>query len=124
MRFYVISVLVLIPLLSLLNLIQPFVTGFVEKPIGPEFIEPQLGPGDPARGEALYRSKCYGCHTAEAGVGPAQNTADFKVRYADDETIVFVVRAGRQPMPAFSEQMLDEQQLADIIAYLRSLPAP
>lgn len=49
---------------------------------------------------------------------------DFKVQYADDETLAFVVRAGRQPMPAFTEQMLSDQQLTDIIAYLRSLPAP
>jgi xanthine dehydrogenase accessory factor len=34
------------------------------------------------------------------------------------------VRAGRQPMPAFTEQMLSDQQLTDIIAYFRSLPAP
>jgi xanthine dehydrogenase accessory factor len=34
------------------------------------------------------------------------------------------VRAGRQPMPAFTEQMLSDQQLTDIIAYIRSLPAP
>jgi len=53
-----------------------------------------------------------------------QNTADFKGQYADDETLAFVVRAGRQPMPAFSEQMLSDKELADIIAYLQSLPAP
>lgn len=124
MRFYIISTLVLIPLLVLLSLIRPFVTGVVEKPIGPAFTVPQSGPGDPARGEALYRSKCYGCHAPEAKIGPAQNSVDFKVQYADDEAMAFAVRAGRQPMPAFNEDMLSEQELADIIAYIRSLPAP
>lgn len=124
MRFYIISALVLVPLLALLSLIQPLVTGTVEKPLGPEFTAPESGFGDATRGEALYRSKCYGCHAPEANVGPAENAMDFKVRYADDETLAAVVRAGRQPMPAFTEDMLDDQELADIIAYLHSLPAP
>jgi mono/diheme cytochrome c family protein len=124
MRFYIISALVLAPLLALLSLIQPLIAGAVEKPIGPEFAVPETGTGDVTRGEALYRSKCYGCHVPEANVGPAQNTVDFKVQYADDETLAFVVRAGRQPMPAFNEDMLSDQELADIIAYIRSLPAP
>lgn len=124
MRFYIISALVLVPLVALLSLLPPLVAGAVEKPIGPEFIVPPSGPGDPARGEALYRSKCYGCHVAEANVGPPHNSVDFKVRYADEETIAVVVRAGRQPMPAFTEQMLSQQELADLIAYIRALPAP
>jgi mono/diheme cytochrome c family protein len=124
MRFYVITILVLVPLLALISLAVPLFTGMPEKPIGPEFSFVPAGAGDAVRGEALYRSKCFGCHTPEAGVGPAQNTVDFKVRFADADTLAFVVRAGRQPMPAFTDQMLSDQQLADIIAYVRSLPAP
>ena len=124
MRFYVITALVLIPLVALLSLLSPVVTGTTERPIGPEFVVSQASAGDATRGEALYRSKCYGCHAPEAGIGPAQNTVDFKVRYADDESLMFVVRAGRQPMPAFTDQMLSDQELADIIAYVRSLPTP
>ncbi|MBI3177951.1 MAG: cytochrome c, partial [Chloroflexi bacterium] len=107
-----------------LSLIQPLVFGRAEKPLGPEFTVSQSGFGDAERGEALYRSKCYGCHAPEAKVGPAQNTVDFKIQYADDETLAFVVRAGRQPMPAFTEQMLNDQELADITAFVRSLPTP
>ncbi|MCZ7573578.1 MAG: cytochrome c [Ardenticatenaceae bacterium] len=124
MRFSIISALVLVPLAALLSLLPPLVAGAVEKPIGPEFVAPQTGVADATRGEALYRSKCYGCHVSEANVGPAHNSVDFKVRYADEETIAVVVRAGRQPMPAFTEQMLSDQELADVIAYIRSLPAP
>ncbi len=121
MRHYVISLLVLLPALMLLSLIQPFITGFVERPIGPEYVSLPTDAGDAARGEALYRSRCYGCHVPEAKVGPAHNTIDFKVRYADAEVVALVVRAGRPPMPAFTEQMLSDQELADIIAYLESL---
>lgn len=124
MRFYVISFLVFIPLLALLSLAWPLVNDAVEKPIGPEFVAQETGSGDAARGEVLYRSRCYGCHVPEARIGPTHNSIDFKVRYADAEAIAIVVRAGRQPMPAFTEQMLSDQELADIIAYLQSLPAP
>jgi len=124
MRFYIITALVLAPLLALLSLIQPLISGVAERPIGPEFTVPETGFGDAERGEALYRSKCYGCHAPEANVGPTQNTVDFKVQYSDDEALAFIVRAGRQPMPAFNEDMLSDQELADIIVYIRSLPAP
>lgn len=101
--------------------IQPFITGFVERPIGPENTPPPAGPGDAARGEALYLSKCAGCHAPQANFGPLLNTADFQTRYADDADLAFVIRSGREPMPAFTVERLDDQELADIIAYLRSL---
>ncbi len=122
MRYYVISALVLVPLLMLLSMIVPLVVKPAEKPIGPEATIIQSSAGDPTRGETLYRSKCYGCHTPQANLGPDFASADFKTRYADDAALIAILRAGRAPMPAFTEQMLDEQDLADIIAYLRTLP--
>jgi mono/diheme cytochrome c family protein len=122
MRFYIIAAIVLLPLLGVLSLLQPFFTGVVEKPIGPEFVVPSSGSGDLVRGEALYHARCYGCHAPQAKVGAALDTADFKERYADDQTLAIAVRTGRQPMPAYTTQMLSDQELSDIIAYIRSLP--
>lgn len=121
MRFYIIGLLVGVALFAMLSLAIPLVTGSQEKPIGPQVVEVTLQGGDPSRGEALYRSKCYGCHAPEAGVGPTHNTVDFALRYSNDEAIALVVRSGRQPMPAFTEAMLDDQELRDIIAYIRTL---
>jgi mono/diheme cytochrome c family protein len=122
-RFYVISGLVLLPLLSLLSLIYPLIFGSQERPIGPAYARSaEVAAGDPANGGALYLSKCYGCHAPEAKAAAVLNTEDFKTRYADDESIIAVVRAGSLPMPAFNEQMLNDQEMADIIAYIRSLP--
>jgi mono/diheme cytochrome c family protein len=122
-RFYVISGLVLLPLLSLLSLLYPLIFGSQERPIGPAYaLAAEVTSGDPVRGETLYLSKCYGCHAPEAKAAAALNTEDFKTRYADDESIIAIVRAGSLPMPAFNEQMLSDQEMADIIAYLRSLP--
>ena len=124
MRFFVIAILVLVPLLSLLSLLQPLLAAPPERPIGPVFAAPLAGVGDAARGVALYRSKCYGCHVPAAKVGPPHDSPDFKVRYSDDQAIATAVRAGRQPMPAFTDEMLADQELADIIAYIHSVPSP
>ena len=122
MRFVIITIALLVPLALLIGLGWSLAVGAAERPIGPSALNAvTLDVGTPERGEALYRSKCFGCHVPEARVGPSHASADFKVRYAEDETIMAVVRGGRAPMPAFSDDMLSDQDLADIIAYVRTL---
>lgn len=121
MRFWVIALAILIPLASLLSLLPPLFTGQVEQAVGPEMLAlsgPQ--PGDAARGQALYRSRCLGCHAPEARFAPPHNSATL-AKYPDDDALIQAIRAGREPMPAFTEDMLSEEQLADIVAYLRTL---
>ncbi len=122
MRFVIIALITIIPLALLGSLGWSLAVGMTERPIGPGLSAAQLGAGDTARGAELYRSKCFGCHTPEARLGPSHTAADFKVRYADDVALATAVRGGRPPMPAFSKEMLSDQALADIIAYIRSLP--
>lgn len=121
MRFVVIALIILIPLFLLGSLGWSLAAGTVERPIGPGPSTAQLSAGDLARGAELYKSKCFGCHTPDARLGPAHASPDFKVRYADDAALVAAVRGGRAPMPAFSEDILSDQGLADIIAYIRTL---
>src|SRR5512132_3611876 len=54
---------------------------------------------DAARGQAIFRTFCNGCHAAEAKFGTALGTADFKAKYPDDGAIKAIVRNGRAPMP-------------------------
>ena len=74
--------------------------------------------GDAAAGKAVYTSAgCGGCHTLEAAgssgnVGP--NLDDAK---PDAELTTDRVTNGRGAMPAFGEQ-LSEQQIADVVAYV------
>lgn len=122
MRFIIITIILLIPLTLLIGLGWSLAVGAVERPIGPPTVNVvTLDSGSSERGEALYRSKCFGCHVPEARVGPSPASTDFKVRYTEDGTILASVRGGRAPMPAFSEDMLSDQDLADIIAYIRTL---
>jgi mono/diheme cytochrome c family protein len=74
--------------------------------------------GDAAAGEAVFASAgCGGCHTLEAAgssgnVGPNLDDAE-----PDAELTADRVRNGRGAMPAFEDQ-LSEQQIADVVAYV------
>lgn len=74
--------------------------------------------GDPAKGEAIWASAgCGGCHAlaaanASGSIGP--NLDDTK---PDLALVLDRVTNGRGAMPAFEDQ-LDEQQIADVAAYV------
>jgi mono/diheme cytochrome c family protein len=83
---------------------------------------PPAGVGDAAAGQAVFQTRCNACHPgANAGIGPALNGAAFNTRYPDDAAIAAVVRSGRGGMPAFSASQVSDTDLANVIAYLRSL---
>lgn len=72
--------------------------------------------GDVARGEAQYQMVCAGCHgAAGGGVARAPALKPF-VSASTDAQIIEVILNGRRGMPA---QRVDDQQAADIVAYLR-----
>ncbi len=87
-------------------------------PEQPATTEVEVPEGDAAAGKDLFGSSgCGGCHTlADAGasgaVGP--NLDELKPAAA---AVYDIVSNGRGSMPAFSGQ-LDEQQIADIAAYV------
>jgi mono/diheme cytochrome c family protein len=74
--------------------------------------------GDAAAGEAVFASAgCGGCHTLEAAgssgnVGPNLDDAE-----PDAEITADRVTNGRGAMPAFGDQ-LSEQQIDDVVAYV------
>ncbi len=86
-------------------------------------LSPSVATGtDPvARGETLYvTSGCFGCH-ALAGRGGAVAKA---IAGADQKLLAQKIRQGTAGMPPFSTAGLTDAQLAEIGAYLRSLPIP
>ena len=78
--------------------------------------------GNAESGKALYtRMTCYYCHgtagqggTAGARIALIQRSADAFTRY---------VRRPTGAMPAYTDRILSDEQLTDIYAFLRSLPA-
>ena len=88
-------------------------------------------PGDAVQGKAIYERLCITCHGAQGkGDGSASKMltpppADLtspKITSKPDGDLLQAIQNGRPPttMPAFKGQ-LSEQQMHDILAYVRSL---
>lgn len=73
-------------------------------------------------GEAVYNAVCAGCHMPEgggavgAGAYPALAENDL---LADPSYPIYLVVAGQKAMPPFGN-LLDDQQIADVVNYIRS----
>lgn len=90
----------------------------VGPPIEPE---PPAVEGDPDRGALVYEPHCQTCHGTLAAGGTAQSLNRFSfLSEASDAFLRHAIVHGREdtPMPAFADQ-LDEQQIADVVAFLR-----
>jgi mono/diheme cytochrome c family protein len=77
---------------------------------------------DPAVGQALWQQKpCLGCHgaNAEGDVGP--RLAGTPLTF---DEVLFRVRTGKAPMPAFDEQQISDLELEHIYAWFQSLAPP
>jgi ubiquinol-cytochrome c reductase cytochrome c subunit len=80
---------------------------------------PTVGEGDAGRGQELYIRNCAACHGAagDGGIAGAGNIA-WPLTGLDAVAIASATRVGPFTMPAFDVAVLDDQQLADIVAYL------
>ena len=80
--------------------------------------------GDAANGEKLFMSDgCYQCHgtVGQGSRGTGPRLAPNPVPY---EGFAQQVRKPSNVMPPYSTLVLSDAQLADIYAYVRSLPGP
>jgi cbb3-type cytochrome c oxidase subunit III len=86
--------------------------------------------GDSSRGHFLFQRNCAGCHgmNGRSGIAPEIGNPVFQ-KAATDDFIVRTIRNGRAEtaMPAFQRpeaSALSDQDIADVLAYLRTLGAP
>jgi mono/diheme cytochrome c family protein len=80
--------------------------------------------GDAANGKRVYLAAgCYACH-GRAGQGGAMNypAPALAQTQLPVEALRAFVRAGPNDMPAYIESQLSDKDVADIHAFLRSLP--
>jgi mono/diheme cytochrome c family protein len=77
-------------------------------------------------GKAIYQASCLRCH-GEGGFGDGPDAAGLKVRPAvlrraahhyNDGELAWIIRTGRDPMPAW-EGILTDEQIWDLVNYLR-----
>lgn len=86
--------------------------------------QPSKTSGDARRGQQLYmKVGCYECHgtvgQGAAGTGP--RLAPNPMPYAGFSAYL---RHPRGEMPPYSAKVLSEPDLADVYAYLQSIPPP
>jgi mono/diheme cytochrome c family protein len=81
--------------------------------------------GDLDRGQELYAANCAMCHGVDAtgmmGMHPALTGVVDRLTLEGVEVAIRNGRNTQPPMPAFGDQ-LTEEDMADLIAYLESLP--
>jgi mono/diheme cytochrome c family protein len=84
-----------------------------------------LPAGDAANGKRLYLATCFACHgrSGQGGAmnGPAPVLAKTAMPFDGFKAQL------RQPisdMPAYSEAVMSDKQIADIYAFLQTLPGP
>jgi mono/diheme cytochrome c family protein len=69
------------------------------------------------RGEQKFAQYCFKCHpSGEAGLGPSLNWNP-----APRFVLAFQIRQGLGTMPAFAREHLTDEDMSDIITYLKAL---
>ena len=78
--------------------------------------------GDVFNGDVLYRKHCESCH-GKSGEGLMPGMADFsrgEGLFSADSQLLDILRGGKGVMPGYG-QTLSDQQLRDIVAFIRTL---
>ena len=89
---------------------------------GPPIPAIDLEAGDLAEGGVLYRSNCAPCHSA-AGIGGvlSYGRAAPSVHPSEPYVIASAIRIGPGEMPVFDEAVLDDEEVASVVRYVRYL---
>ena len=75
--------------------------------------------GDAARGKELYvKFTCYACHSFDGHGGAGARLVPMKMLLP---VFTAYVRAPRQ-MPAYREKVMSDAELADVYAYIKTIP--
>jgi mono/diheme cytochrome c family protein len=80
--------------------------------------------GDAKNGKAIYTSAgCYECHGREAqgGAGTGPRLGPSPLPY---QAFAYQVRSPRDQMPPYTAKVISDAQLADIYAFVQSVPQP
>jgi mono/diheme cytochrome c family protein len=83
-------------------------------------------PGDPVEGKRLYLAVgCFTCHGRSGQGGAMNGPAPILAKTAMPfDGFKGQLRRPVNEMPAYSEQVMTDKQVADIYAFVQSLPGP
>src|SRR5579884_3806384 len=97
-------------------------TGFASALLAQQPASSELN-GDAAKGKQYFMSyTCYGCHGFSAQNGPGRDRLN-PMRMTQTGFIGLVRKPGNSQMPSYSAKVITDQQLADVWAYLKTLPS-
>lgn len=92
---------------------------------GPEVPDVDADAGDVSHGGELYRLNCQSCHSATgAGGALSYGRAAPPLGPASATEIGAAVRSGPTPMPRFGPDILSDEELDDVVAYVEYLDQP
>jgi ubiquinol-cytochrome c reductase cytochrome c subunit len=80
--------------------------------------------GNDAEGGKLYRESCAACHSWSGDGGALYARAAPPLHAATRRQIAEAIRVGPGHMPAFGSAALTDDQVADVVAYVRTLDHP
>ena len=89
---------------------------------GPDI--PTIGEGNLADGGALFRLQCAACHSWAGDGGALVRIESPALHSATEVQIAEAIRVGPGQMPAFGAAALTDEQVADVVAYVRYLDQP
>lgn len=95
------------------------IIAFMREEFGTPGEIPDVGEGEPARGQAVWNTNCAHCHgaTGQGGVAGAGAWTPRVTGYGG-ETIAEAIRVGPFEMPAFREAQISDEEIADVVAFL------
>ena len=80
--------------------------------------------GDAARGKMIFeRNACYQCH-GHIGQGTIAGARLMQTKLSQAGFIGFVRNPPPSSMPRFQAKIMSDQELADVYAYIKSIPPP
>ena len=92
---------------------------------GPDVPEVDAGAGDVSHGGEIFRESCQSCHSATgAGGALSYGQAAPPLGPADPTQIGAAVRSGPDPMPRFGPDIIGDEDLDDLVAYVEYLDSP
>jgi quinol---cytochrome-c reductase cytochrome c subunit len=92
---------------------------------GPELPEIDLDEAALPEGGVIYRGNCQACHSASGSGGAlSYGRAAPPLDRATPEQIAAAVRFGPGQMPVFDEAIIGDEELSDLVAYVRYLRSP
>ncbi len=81
---------------------------------------PEIGEGDAVRGQELYTVNCAACHGSVGNGGISGRGVNvLGLRGIDQIAMIEATRVGPYSMPAFSEELISEQDANDLAAFTR-----